>query len=41
MKYTTLPDIVASLETMSPVISVPEAVRVPAKRALDHMLALG
>lgn len=41
MKYTTLPDIVAALETMSPVISVPEAVRIPAKRALDRMLALG
>lgn len=41
MKYTTLTDIIAALETMSPVITVPEAVRIPAKRALDRMLALG
>ena len=41
MKYTTLTDIITALETMSPVISVPEPVRIPAKRALDRMLALG
>jgi quinolinate synthase len=41
MKYTTLDDIITALETMTPVITVPEAVGAPAKRALDRMLALG
>lgn len=40
MKLTSLEDISASLKNMSPVISVPEEVRVPAKQALDRMLAV-
>ncbi len=40
MKLTSLEDILAALTTMRPVVSVPEAVRVPAKKALDRMLAV-
>jgi quinolinate synthase len=40
MKLTSLEDILAALQTMAPVVSVPEEVRVPAKRALDRMLAI-
>jgi quinolinate synthase len=41
MKLTTLEDIVKALTIMAPVVRVPEEVRVPAKRALDRMLAVG
>ena len=40
MKLTSLEDILDSLEQMSPVVKVPEETRVPAKRALDRMLAI-
>lgn len=40
MKLTSLEDIKAALETMAPVVKVPEEIRVPAKRALDRMLAI-
>jgi quinolinate synthase len=40
MKLASLEDIVAALKTMEPVVKVPEEVRVPAKRALDRMLAI-
>ena len=40
MKLTSLEDILAALQTMTPVVSVPEEIRVPAKRALDRMLAI-
>lgn len=40
MKLTSLEDILATLQTMQPVITVPEEVRIPAKRALDRMLAV-
>ena len=40
MKLTTLEDIRKSLETLTPVITVPEEIRVPAKKALDLMLAV-
>lgn len=40
MKLTSLEDILAALTTMSPVVKVPEEIRVPAKRALDRMLAI-
>ena len=40
MKLTSLEDIVAALQTMEPVVKVPEEIRVPAKRALDRMLAI-
>lgn len=40
MKLTSLEDILASLKTMSPVVQVPEEIRIPAKRALDRMLAI-
>jgi quinolinate synthase len=40
MKLITLENILASLKTMTPVIKVPEAIRIPAKRALDRMLAV-
>ena len=41
MKLTTLEDILKALTNMAPVVKVPEAVRVPAKRCLDRMLAVG
>lgn len=40
MKLTSLEDILDALTTMSPVVKVPEEIRVPAKRALDRMLAI-
>jgi quinolinate synthase len=40
MKLTSLEDVVTALETMAPVVSVPEEIRVPAKRALDRMIAI-
>ncbi|HTP64145.1 MAG TPA: quinolinate synthase NadA [Geobacteraceae bacterium] len=40
MKLTSLDDILDALTTMAPVVRVPEEIRVPAKRALDRMLAI-
>ncbi|HIJ80758.1 MAG TPA: quinolinate synthase NadA [Desulfuromonadales bacterium] len=40
MKLTSLEDILISLQTMSPVISVSEEIRLRAKGALDRMLAV-
>lgn len=40
MKLTSLEDILFSLETMSPVITVPEEIRIPALQALNRMLAV-
>jgi len=40
MKLTTLEDVLRSLETMEPGITVEEAVRVNARRALDRMMAV-
>jgi quinolinate synthase len=40
MKLTSLEDILVSLQTMEPVVKVPEDIRVLAKRALDRMLAI-
>jgi quinolinate synthase len=40
MKLTSLEDVLYSLQTMSPVVTVPEEVRVKAKAALDRMLAV-
>ncbi len=40
MKLISLEDVLASLSTMSPEVRVPEDIRVPAKRALDRMLAV-
>ena len=40
MKLTSLEDVLYSLQTMSPVVTVPEAIRVRAKAALDRMLAV-
>ncbi|HEY5976092.1 MAG TPA: quinolinate synthase NadA [Geobacteraceae bacterium] len=40
MKLTSLEDILDALETMTPVVTVPEEIRVPAKLALDRMLAI-
>jgi quinolinate synthase len=40
MKKTTLRTIRDALLSMQPVVKVPEDVRVPAKRALDRMLAV-
>jgi quinolinate synthase len=40
MKHTTLIDILASLTEMKHIVKVPEAVRIPAKLALDRMLEL-
>jgi quinolinate synthase len=40
MKRTTLEDILASLTEMKHIVTVPEAVRIPAKRSLDRMLEL-
>jgi len=38
MKLTSLEDVLISLQTMSPVVSVPEDIRLKAKSALDRML---
>lgn len=40
MKLTSLEDIAAALTTMAPVVKVPEEIRIPAKKALDRMLAI-
>ena len=40
MKLTSLEDVLYSLQTMSPVVSVPEDIRIKAKSALDRMLAV-
>lgn len=40
MKLTSLEDVLCSLQTLSPVITVPEKIRENAKRALDRMLAV-
>jgi len=40
MKLTSLEDVLYSLQTMSPVVTVSEEVRVKAKAALDRMLAV-
>lgn len=40
MKLTSLEDILLALQTMQPVVSVPDAVRIMAKEALDKMLAV-
>lgn len=40
MKLTSLEDVLYSLQTMSPVVTVAEEVRVKARQALDRMLAV-
>jgi len=40
MKLTSLEDILAALTSMAPVVKVPEEIRLPAKLALDRMLAI-
>jgi quinolinate synthase len=40
MKLTSLEDLLISLQTLSPVVSVPEDIRLKAKGALDRMLAV-
>lgn len=40
MKLTSLEDVLISLQTMTPVVSVPEEIRLKAKGALDRMLAI-
>ncbi|MEI6206888.1 MAG: quinolinate synthase NadA [Desulfuromonadales bacterium] len=40
MKLTSLEDVLISLRTLSPVVSVPEDIRLKAKEALDRMLAI-
>ena len=40
MKLTSLEDVLQALQTMSPRVTVAEAVRLPAKVALDRMLAV-
>jgi quinolinate synthase len=40
MKLTALDDVLAALQTMNPRVTVPEEVRIPAKIALDRMLAV-
>jgi len=40
MKLTSLEDVLEALQTMEPVVKVPEEIRIPAKRALDRMLAI-
>ena len=41
MKLTTLEDILRALTVMAPAVTVPEAIRIPAKRCLDRMLEVG
>ncbi len=41
MKLITLDKIVESLESLSPVVKVPESIRVRAKKAVDRMLEIG
>lgn len=40
MKLTTLEDVLEALERMENIVHVPEDVRVPARRALDRMIAI-
>jgi quinolinate synthase len=40
MKLTSLEDVLISLQTLSPVVTVSEDIRLKAKRALDRMLAV-
>jgi quinolinate synthase len=40
MKKTGLREVLSALEEMAPVVKVPEEIRIPAKRALDRMLAV-
>jgi len=40
MKLTSLEDVLEALTTMQPVVKVPDEIRVPAKRALERMLAI-
>ncbi len=40
MKLTTLEDVLESLQDMKNIVKVPEEIRVPAKKALDRMLAV-
>ncbi len=40
MKLTSLEDVLSALETMSPVVTVSDRIRIPAKRALDRMIAV-
>jgi len=40
MKLTSLEDVLLSLQTLSPVVTVPEEIRLRAKGALDRMLAI-
>jgi quinolinate synthase len=40
MKLTSLEDVLHSLQTLTPVITVPEDIRLKAKQALDRMLAV-
>jgi quinolinate synthase len=40
MKLTALEDVLKALQTMEPRVTVPEEVRIPAKRTLDRMLAV-
>lgn len=40
MKLTSLEDVLLALQTLSPVVSVPEEIRLKAKGALDRMLAI-
>jgi quinolinate synthase len=40
MKKATLEKVLACLKDMSPVVSVPESVAVPARKAIDAMLAV-
>lgn len=40
MKKTTLSTVLSALENLAPVIKVPEAIRVKAKRSLDRMLEI-
>lgn len=40
MKLTSLEDVLISLQTLAPVVSVPEHIRLKAKEALDRMLAI-
>ena len=40
MKLITLEDVLEALQTLEPVVTVPEEIRVPAKLSLDRMLAV-
>jgi quinolinate synthase len=40
MKKNLLQDVVTALETLTPVVKVPEAIRIPALRAVERMMAV-